>query len=106
MSKLVLALSTSLAVFALACGGAAPKADSPAGHHEDEHGTVDAKDLKPNGEAKVGEKTKCPVSGEVFTVAADSPKFEYKGKTYYTCCAGCMKKVQENPEKYLGKPAS
>ncbi len=105
MNKLVLALSTSLAVFALACGGSAPKASEPAGHQESEHehGAVDAKDIKPNGEAKVGDKTKCPVSGEVFTVSESSPKYEYKGKTYYTCCSNCMKKVQENPDKYLGK---
>ncbi|MFQ6106332.1 MAG: heavy metal translocating P-type ATPase [Thermoplasmata archaeon] len=27
-------------------------------------------------------------------------KFEYKGKTYYFCAVGCMKRFQEDPEKY------
>lgn len=28
-------------------------------------------------------------------------KVEYKGKTYYFCAVGCMKRFQENPEKYV-----
>lgn len=62
--------------------------------------------FKPIGEAKVGDKTHCPVSGEDFTVAADSPKVELDGKTYYFCCPGCAKKFSEDPKKFLAKPAA
>lgn len=58
-------------------------------------------DLKAPGEAKVGDKTKCPVSGEEFVVTENSPHVDYKGKTYYTCCPNCAAKVQAEPEKYL-----
>jgi Cu+-exporting ATPase len=27
-------------------------------------------------------------------------KVEYEGKTYYFCAVGCMKRFQEDPEKY------
>jgi len=29
-----------------------------------------------------------------------SGKVEYEGKTYYFCAVGCMKRFQEDPEKY------
>jgi YHS domain-containing protein len=57
--------------------------------------------LKPAGEAKVGDRTRCPTSGEEFVVSESSPKVEYKGKTYYFCCGGCDRKFAQDPEKYL-----
>ena len=34
-------------------------------------------------------------------------KAEYKGKTYYFCCASCAAKFRADPEKYLqAKPAT
>lgn len=86
--------------FAVACGGnaASPTPSLPSA-------PTDAKavagNIKEPGEAKVGDKTRCPVSGEIITVKESSPKFEYKGKTYYTCCDHCMTKLQAEPEKYL-----
>lgn len=63
---------------------------------------------KAPGAAAVGDKSVCPVSGEEITVAADSPKVDYEGKTYYFCCGGCAKKFQADPKKYLDrlKPAA
>jgi len=29
--------------------------------------------------------------------------YEYKGKKYYFCAAGCKDKFSKNPEKFLGK---
>jgi Cu+-exporting ATPase len=53
---------------------------------------------------KVGEETlKCPVSGKEFTKSEASPKYEYEGKTYYFCCAGCKNKFENDPEKYIKK---
>ena len=31
---------------------------------------------------------------------------EYKGKTYYFCCAGCPEQFDKDPEKYLKENAS
>ena len=57
----------------------------------------------PFGEAKVGDKTTCPVSGETFVVDADSPKAEYEGKTYYFCCGGCAGDFKADPASFLKK---
>jgi YHS domain-containing protein len=58
--------------------------------------------VKP-GEAKVGDTTTCPVSGETFVVAADSPKVDYNGKTYFFCCADCTGDFQKDPAKFTAK---
>ncbi len=60
--------------------------------------------IRPPGEARIGDHTTCPVSGEEFVVSATSPKAEHEGKTYYFCCADCAKKFEEEPAKFLGKP--
>lgn len=91
MRNIAFAIVLGLSSFAVAgCAGAEhPAAVSlPAG-------------AKMPGEAKVGDKTICPVSHEEFTVTAESPKVELNGKTYYTCCPGCAKKLQAEPQKYL-----
>ena len=88
MSKrIVFALALALA----ACGGSstntpATSASQPA--------------LKAPGEARVGDKTRCPVSGEEFVVTESSPKAEYNGKTYYFCCGGCDTKFKADPQKF------
>jgi YHS domain-containing protein len=62
-----------------------------------------ASDVKAPGEAQVGDKARCPVSGEDFTVEATSPKSEYEGKTYFFCCGDCKKKFDADPQKYVKK---
>ncbi|GEM_PF-2178885 len=57
--------------------------------------------LPNDGTRQVGEVTKCPVTGKLFTVANDSPKADLDGKTYYFCCGGCVDKFKANPAKYL-----
>lgn len=83
----------ALAFGLLGCGGGDGAAKTPA----------NATAIVAPGDAKVGDKSTCPVSGEEFTIAADSPKVEHKGKTYYMCCAGCSKKFASDPEKFLNK---
>jgi Cu+-exporting ATPase len=56
---------------------------------------------RPPGEARVGDRTTCPVSGEEFIVSATSPKTEIGGKTYYFCCADCAKRFEAEPAKFL-----
>ena len=113
-------------IFALnACGGKSTKADAPATESEtkakcdgkcdkekcdgkcDKHkkpstSPESAANTKPNdGTVVVGDVTTCPVSGDVFTVTAESPKTEIDGKTYYFCCAGCVDKFAADPAKFL-----
>ena len=49
---------------------------------------------------KVGDKAKCPVSGEEFTVASNSPKVTHEGKDYYFCCESCAESFKADPKKY------
>ena len=55
----------------------------------------DAEVLPNDGTRQVGDITRCPSSGNVFTVEADSPKYEHDGKTVWFCCAGCIDKYKE-----------
>ncbi|MFT3767442.1 MAG: YHS domain-containing protein [Minicystis sp.] len=96
MRNVVLTLFIGLSSITFAaCGGAQPQSAT----------AMAAAGIKAPGSAQVGDKTICPVSGEDFTVAADSPKAEVDGKTYYFCCSGCAKKFQADPKKYLDKLA-
>lgn len=79
-----------------ACSGAPVHPATPVG-------TASAQ-VKSPGDARVGDRTTCPVSGEEFVVTELSPKVEHEGKTYYFCCEGCDKKFEADPQKYLSKP--
>ncbi|AKU97720.1 Lead, cadmium, zinc and mercury transporting ATPase [Labilithrix luteola] len=112
LAPLLAPLACMLAL--VACGGnqpeptspssSAPSSSAPAASTAAAGGTTAAKGpVKEPGEAKVGDTTKCPVSGEEFTVEASSPKVEYEGKTYYFCCGGCKKKFEADPAKFAKK---
>jgi YHS domain-containing protein len=94
--------SALLCVLLAACGGssAGPGANAPMTQAGQPAATKDPS-IKAPGDAKPGDKTTCPVSGEEFVVEASSPKVEHDGKTYYFCCSGCDKKFQANPAKFL-----
>lgn len=47
--------------------------------------------------ARMGQKTYCPVSGVVFQVSPASIKREVNGKTLYFCCEGCAGWFDANP---------
>jgi Cu+-exporting ATPase len=87
-------------LFAAACAGSAPPpaAPSPA----PTAAAAPSTPLVAPGEAKVGDRTKCPVSGHEFVVKDDSPHAEYNGKTYYFCCTDCPKAFEAHPEKFVG----
>ena len=59
--------------------------------------------MKVNGEAVVGDRTKCAVTGETFVVKTDSEKYDYEGKTYYFCCDGCQDDFKKNPKKFISR---
>jgi YHS domain-containing protein len=84
----------ALALALSACGGAAQSTPASSA-------STPAAAMKAPGEAKVGDRTHCPVSGEEFTVTESSPKAEYNGKTYYFCCGGCDTKFKADPQKFL-----
>ena len=62
-------------------------------------GAPKAFDAKP----AVGTKATCPVTGEEFTVSAETVFSEYDGKFYGFCCGGCKPKFDADPAKYAGK---
>jgi len=93
-----LALSVSLA----ACGGEAAQKPAETPHAAEAKPASNAKIVAP-GDAKIGDTSKCPVSGEEFVVEATSPKAEHEGKTYYFCCSGCKKKFESDPKKFLSQ---
>jgi YHS domain-containing protein len=84
-------ISAALFVPLAACGA----------EHRPQSTTATVAALKAPGEASIGDKTVCLVSKEEFTVSASSPRVEYKGKSYFFCCAGCDTEFKKNPEKYL-----
>jgi YHS domain-containing protein len=103
-------------LFAVACAGSpppppaapspAPAAVSsapPAAASSAPPAAASSAPLVAPGEAKVGDRTKCPVSGHEFVVKADSPHAEYNGKTYYFCCPDCPKDFEAAPEKFVTK---
>lgn len=51
--------------------------------------------------AQVGQLTRCPVSGVVFTVTESHASYEKDGQTWFTCCGGCMKKLEEDTARFL-----
>jgi YHS domain-containing protein len=89
---------TVLSFALVACGGSTPAPQTPAPTPASTKA-----EAKAPGEAKIGDHSKCPVSGEEFVVDASSPHAEYNGKTYYFCCGGCLKKFQADPAKYTNK---
>ena len=91
-----LVLGLGLALSSVACGGATPAAHAPGAH---------ASAVKAPGQAQIGDRTTCPVSGEEFIVSATSPRVEHDGKTYYFCCTECVDKFRADPGKYAAKPA-
>lgn len=95
---------TLIASLLVACGGAASSTAPPTAPIPP--AATSPSDLKAPGDAKIGDRTRCPVSGEEFVVKDDSPHTEYQGKTYYFCCPHCVHKFESDPSKYLGKPST
>jgi YHS domain-containing protein len=44
----------------------------------------------------------CPVSGEKIDEETKTT-YEYEGKIYNFCCAGCIDEFKKDPEKYIKK---
>ncbi|HAZ10599.1 MAG TPA: hypothetical protein DCY56_05800 [Candidatus Omnitrophica bacterium] len=44
----------------------------------------------------------CPVTGEEIDEVAKAT-YEYEGKIYNFCCAGCIDEFKKEPQKYIDK---
>ncbi|MFO0568660.1 MAG: YHS domain-containing protein [Polyangiaceae bacterium] len=87
-----------------ACNGAArvEKAPEPVACGCKGHDTGDTeRPIVPISEAKLGDRTRCPVTNGVFVVKPDSPKAEVDGKTYFFCCEGCVNRFKRDPKQFL-----
>ncbi len=62
-----------------------------------EHGEHQEPGEEHGGDAAV----KCLVMGHEIGDLEEAESHEYKGKTYYFCCAGCKEKFVKDPEKYV-----
>ncbi len=69
--------------------------DNHAGHDHDAADTT-----MPKMKMVSVEQEKCPVMGGKINKAVFT---EYKGKKVYFCCAGCDKKFNADPAKYISK---
>jgi YHS domain-containing protein len=110
MTRIAIALCLALTLF----GCKKKEPEKPAGAHVGAPGAAGtpgaAPQTKPSDvkvqtaggpELKVGDVTKCPVSGETFTIDAKSPTATYQGKKYYFCCEKCAGPFNKDPMKYL-----
>ncbi len=48
----------------------------------------------------VGTPTHCPVTGEAFTVKANTVQLVHNGKRYAFCCSDCKPDFLANPTKF------
>ena len=84
--SLFLALTTLNNTFACGCMG----------------GNSGATEQTTEGQIKEG-KVQCPVMKTWFTPNEVTEKADYKGKTYFFCCAGCKTQFEQDPEKYVNE---
>ena len=61
---------------------------------------VDPATIKAQPGAAVGDVVKCPVSDEVFTIAADTPIVKVGEADWYVCCDPCKTKMEADPAKF------
>lgn len=99
--SIVLAAAVVALAWTAGCGGSSAEPSTMG------HGTVQTAggELVPPGQARMGDRTRCPVTGDEFVVTAESPHAEYEGRTYYFCCADCVAPFQANPAQYTQPPA-
>jgi YHS domain-containing protein len=94
-------------ILAVALAASPALAHGKGGHHGGQHskgGTpADARVKVPTSferQPAPGTWAKCPVSGEVFKVGADSGFATYDGRVYAFCCPECKPDFEKDPAKY------
>lgn len=73
------------------------------GHSHDEHKGLMAEqqDSKDESDSVSVNNKICPVSGEDVEAMGGGIEYEYDGKIYNLCCAGCVDLFEKDPEKYI-----
>ena len=100
MNRIALLAISGALLTLVACGGAAAPDESAGASSEASSGSELA--LVPPGEASIGDRSTCPVSGKEFVVSESSPSVEHEGRTYFFCCPNCAERFAADPEKYVG----
>ncbi|OGC04741.1 hypothetical protein A2276_02050 [candidate division WOR-1 bacterium RIFOXYA12_FULL_43_27] len=59
--------------------------------------------VRPSRQMMGDDVVECPVMGTKMNKSEAYSSTEYKGKTYYFCCAACPGAFRQNPEKYINK---
>ena len=95
----ILAAAAAVGVWAAGCGASSEGTQAAETTDGDATQTAGA-EIVPDGEAQLGDRTRCPVSGEEFIVTAESPHVEHEGKTYYFCCPDCIQRFEADPAQY------
>lgn len=93
MKTVYLAFLT-LGVLVLAVSGLSFAADSSGSGQA-------AESIAKSGVVDAGNKI-CPVLGEPIDEATKAT-YEYEGKVYNFCCAGCIDEFKKEPQKYIDK---
>ena len=89
--KKTLLIVTVLGILFLVCTGAGVFAQTTSEGSKQE--TLKAQDAGNNI---------CPITGEKIPENSNIT-YEYKGKIYHFCCAGCPEEFKKDPEKYIKK---
>lgn len=58
-------------------------------------------DLQVTDQKEVTEMARDPVCGMQVDEGTAAAKYEFQGKTYYFCSAGCKTAFEQDPQKYL-----
>jgi len=98
----VFMLSSSSIVFGMSCdsdkGGGQATCDTTCSQMTEGNQQATA---APSAAINAGNKI-CPVLGEPID-KANKAIYEYKGKIYNFCCAGCIETFKKDPQKYIDK---
>lgn len=78
-----------------------PRPDQP--RHLTQAPTVEAAPLTQADRSGIERQQVCPVTGARLGSMGDPIKLTINGQPVYLCCAGCVSKVQRNPEAYLAQ---
>ena len=62
------------------------------------HAAPEGVSVVPQPGAKIGDYTRCVVSGAVFQVTAERQRREYHGRPVFLCCAACASYFDEHAD--------
>ena len=96
LGLVVFAMVGSGLAFAMSCGH-----DMSGGEDGHNHSAQSADPSVKSEAVDVGNKI-CPVLGESID-EANKATYEYEGKIYNFCCAGCIEEFKKEPQKYIDK---